>query len=78
MRHTAGAIVVVRCFDGGDGLADQSLPGAVALPEFGGRREFSGHQRSFGCRRIAGSTLKQEAVTVAGEDERNVHQLGIV
>ena len=78
-RRLAAAVVVVGRFDG-DALfgAGDALPGAVALPEFGRRRESVERELLLDGRVLAGAVVHEEGVAVAADGKRHVERLGVV
>jgi hypothetical protein len=78
-RGLAAAVVVIGRFDG-DALfrAGDALPGAVALPEFGRRREGVERELLLDGGVLAGAVVNEEGVAVAAYGIRHVEGLGVV
>ncbi len=77
-RGLAAAVVEIVLKHDLFGLGVEALPGAIARPQIGGRREGVEAEVRFDRGALAGAVVEHEAVAVRGKHEGNIQRRGIV
>ena len=76
-RNLAAVVEIVLEDDGFD-LGRQALPGAIACPQPGGRRESAKAEGGLPLGACARSVVEEESVAVGRKDEGDIQGLGVV